>query len=89
MFNSLKTHLVDDWHKAYRWLSVQIMVLAGAINAAWAYIPAEFKAAVPPERLSQMTYALLGLAVVARLIRQNAAAGLAPGESSAQDDLAK
>lgn len=88
MFNSLKAHLVDDWHKAWKWFSVQIMVLAGAINYGWAYIPAEFKSAIPPERLSQMTYALLGLAVFARILRQTPQP-LEPGAPSAQDDLSK
>lgn len=42
--------LVDDWHKAWKYFSVQCLTLAGAISISWAtygdiikqYIPAQY-----------------------------------------------
>jgi hypothetical protein len=39
MWDRIKAHLVDDWHRAYRFLSVQLAVLLVLLEGAYAYLP--------------------------------------------------
>lgn len=66
----MKIRLIDDAHRAWRWFSVQAMLLAAAVQAAWEAIPADMKAAIPSSLVTGVTLALLLLGVGGRLIRQ-------------------
>ncbi len=62
--------LIPDWQRAWRWFSVQAMVLAGAINGTWAVIPDDMKASIPAGFVQWLTIALLVFGVAGRLIDQ-------------------
>jgi NO-binding membrane sensor protein with MHYT domain len=62
--------LVDDAKQAWRWLSVQSMVVAGAIQGAWLFLPDDLKTSIPPNIVQAVTLALLGLGIVGRMVKQ-------------------
>lgn len=62
--------LVDEAEKWWRMFSIQAMVLAGAIQGAWVFIPPEMQATIPQSWLRAATIALLVLGVVGRLVDQ-------------------
>lgn len=66
-----KLQLVEDWRKAWRWFSVNAMVLAAAIQGAWLQIPDDMKASIPPALVSYSTITLLVLGVLGRLLKQD------------------
>lgn len=66
-----KINLVDDWRKAWKWFSVNCMVLAASIQGAWIYIPEDLRNSIPKEIVSGITLALLILGVIGRLIKQD------------------
>ena len=63
--------LVPDAHRAWRWFSVQAMILATAIQGAWVFIPPDLKARVGDDMASIVTGAILALGVVGRLVLQS------------------
>ena len=65
-----KPTLVDNARSAWRWFSVQAMVLAGAIQGAWMFLPEDMKSSIPPGIVQAVTIALLVLGVAGRLIDQ-------------------
>lgn len=67
----MKLELVEDWRKAWRWFSVNAMVLAVAIQGAWLQIPDDMKASIPPHLVQYCTIALLVFGVAGRLIKQD------------------
>lgn len=62
--------LVPEARKAWRWISVQAMTAAGAIQLAWVSIPDDMKASIPPKLVAGITVALLVLGVAGRLVKQ-------------------
>ena len=44
--------LVDDAKQAWKWFSMQAMVLAVAVQGAWEVLPPEMKAGVPPQAVT-------------------------------------
>lgn len=73
--------LVPYWRSAWRLMSVWIgatatfvtVTLAGfpaAALQAWAWLPQEIKAYIPPERMPLIGAVLMGLAVLSRLVHQ-------------------
>jgi hypothetical protein len=62
--------LVDDARSAWRWISMQSMVVAGAIQGAWLFIPEDLKSSVPPNIVQAVTLALLAFGVAGRLVKQ-------------------
>ena len=65
-----KPTLVDNARSAWRWFSVQAMVLAGAIQGAWLFIPEDMKSSIPPGIVQGVTIALLVLGVAGRVVDQ-------------------
>lgn len=65
-----KPSMVDNARSAWRWFSVQSMVLAGAIQGAWLFIPEDMKSSIPPGVVQGVTIVLLVLGVAGRLIDQ-------------------
>ena len=61
--------LVDNWRKAPKWISVQMIALA----ALWESIPLEAKAVLDPQTQSWITLGLLVAAGVGRMIDQGTA----------------
>lgn len=62
--------LVEDARKAYRWFSVQAMVLSGALLAMWEILPADLKAGLSEGQVRWTAIVLLGLGVAGRLVKQ-------------------
>lgn len=65
--------LVDDWKQAWKWISMNCMVVAASIQGAWVYIPEDLRQQVPNGVISSVTIALLALGIAGRLVKQNAA----------------
>jgi hypothetical protein len=62
--------LVDDAKQAWKWLSVQAMICAGALQGAWVFIPDDMRASIPHGVVQGVTIALLVLGVGGRLVKQ-------------------
>lgn len=62
--------LVDDVRGAWRWISVQAMAAAVALQGAWQAAPEDMRASIPHEWVSWATMALLTLGIVGRLVKQ-------------------
>lgn len=71
----MKLKLVEDAHKAWSWLSMQAMMLAGALQLAWAGLPADMRDALPRYLVTALTVLVLVLGMVGRLIKQEPGAG--------------
>jgi type IV secretory pathway TrbF-like protein len=65
-----KLNLIEDWKSAWRFVSVNCMVGAAALQGAWVYIPADMKSSLPPNVVTYVTIALLVIGVVGRLTKQ-------------------
>lgn len=70
MTTERKFRLVDDWRQAWCWISVKCMVLGGAIQGAWIFIPEDMKASIPPNIVQYVTIALLAVGVLGRVTKQ-------------------
>lgn len=62
--------LVANWERAWRWISVQVMVLAGALQGAWMFVPDDLRASIPHGIVQGFTIVLLALGVIGRLVDQ-------------------
>lgn len=67
--------LVPEWRRAWRMFSIQAMVLAGAIQAAWAALPPEMMQSIPDPWMRGITLTLLALGIIGRLVDQPAVGG--------------
>lgn len=63
--------LVEEWKSAWRWFSLQAMVLVAAIQAAWAALPDDLKQHFPPRLVAAVSITLLLLGVGGRLVKQH------------------
>lgn len=70
MMTNKRVRLVPEWRACWRMFSVQAMVLAGAIQGAWVFLPPEMIASIPDAWVRVITVALLVLGVVGRLVQQ-------------------
>ena len=66
----LMPKLIHNWKRAHRMISVQLMALTGAIQAAWPSVPEDLKAALPHNVVNWLSIALLISAVFGRLLDQ-------------------
>ena len=62
--------LVDDWRRAWTWLSVQTMAIASAALLAWAAFPDDLKAVLPPRIVQVAAGVLLVLGIAGRVVNQ-------------------
>lgn len=62
--------LVDDAKQAWKWISVQSMAAAVALQGAWEFIPDDMKASIPHSWVTYATLGLLALGLVGRLVKQ-------------------
>ena len=72
--------LIDNVNKAWRMLSMQAMVAAGAVQLAWESLPPSLLASVPPDVVKYVTLGLLALGIVGRLVKQDGVSGGASSE---------
>jgi hypothetical protein len=62
--------LIKEWKRAWRWFSVQAMVLSLALQGAWAALPDDLKSRIPAWLVAAVSVALLLLGIAGRLVRQ-------------------
>ena len=61
---------VENIKHAWKWVSMQMMVLALALQTAWEMAPPDFKATLSPTQVYYVTIALLVIGVLGRLVKQ-------------------
>jgi hypothetical protein len=61
---------VDNAKRAWRWFSVQAMVVAAAMQGAWVFIPDDMRTSIPHGLVQGATIGLLALGVAGRLVQQ-------------------
>ena len=63
-------HLVPDWKRAYRWLSMHCFALITAITGTWVSLPDDMKAVIPPKYVMVLV-AIVGVGgIIGRLVQQ-------------------
>lgn len=62
--------LVDDWKQAWKWISVNCMVVAAALQGAWVYLPDDLHESVPKGLVGLLTISILALGITGRLMKQ-------------------
>lgn len=63
--------LVDNWDQAWKWLSVQLIAVAGAIQLAIIGLPDRFVSWIPDKWAHAATLVVVLAAVLGRLKDQN------------------
>jgi len=66
--------LVDDAPRWWRWLSMQAMGAAVALQGAWVFIPDDLKARAGDDLANWVTGALLVLGMIGRMVKQRGSA---------------
>lgn len=59
--------LIENWHRAWKWMSVRCMALAAAIQGAWMFIPDDMRRSIPHHIVEGATVVLLLAGVVGRV----------------------
>ena len=62
--------LVENAKQAWKWLSMQMMVLAVALQGAWDLYGAELQKILTSDQITYVTITLLVVGIVGRLIKQ-------------------
>jgi len=66
--------LVPNWRRAWRWISVQAMALAIALQAGWQALPPDLAARIPGDWVTALSVAVLVLGIIGRLVDQGGGA---------------
>lgn len=69
----MKIELVDDARRFWKWASVRAMLLAGAVQSAWAAFGDDLKQNVPHWLVTAITLGLLTAGIAGRLVKQGPA----------------
>ena len=70
MVQRVKQHLVPNWQKAWKWLSVQAMVISAAFQLTWGSFPEDLKQHIDAKTAKTISVSILILGVVGRLVKQ-------------------
>ncbi len=73
--------LVNNAKDAWRWFSVQSMVIAAALQGGWIMVPGDLRDNVPSWVATSVTIGILALGVIGRLVDQG-------GDDVKQEDTA-
>lgn len=65
-----KLKLVENWREGWRWVSVQCMGGAIALQGAWLFIPDDMKSGIHPDVIRWCAYGLLAIGFVGRFVKQ-------------------
>jgi hypothetical protein len=68
----MKLQLIENAGKWWRMFSVQAMGIAMALQGAWATVPDDLKAPLPPTLVNWVSIGLLLFGIVGRLVQQPA-----------------
>jgi hypothetical protein len=66
----MKIALIDDARKWWRMFSIQAMMLAGAVQSAWAAFGDDLKSNVPHWLVTTLTLGLLAAGIGGRMVKQ-------------------
>ena len=64
-----RSFLVDNWNKAHKWLSVQIMAIIAAAQGLLTFVPT-VKDFIPPNVWHAIMATLAILAIIGRIVNQ-------------------
>ncbi|WP_408951555.1 hypothetical protein [Lysobacter sp. Hz 25] len=67
--------LIDNWRHAWRFVSVQAMTVAIAMQGVWLNLPDDLRIHVPDRIAASVTAGLLILGLIGRLFQQRGADG--------------
>ena len=62
--------LIPDWKKAHRFVSVQAMSLAAALQGAWMFMPGDLRAVLNAKLVAIVSLVLLIVGIAGRVIDQ-------------------
>ena len=63
--------MVPEWHKAWRWLSVQALAVIAVLPFAWEYIPIDVRNMIPLEWQPFVFSAFAVGGILGRLVKQS------------------
>lgn len=61
---------VENIKQAWKWISMQMMVLALALQTAWELAPSDLKSMMDPTLVYGITVVILVMGVIGRLVKQ-------------------
>ncbi|MGH8080926.1 MAG: hypothetical protein ACREP7_10145 [Lysobacter sp.] len=67
--------LIDNWRHAWRFVSVQAMTVAIALQGVWLNLPDDLRIHVPDRIAASVTAGLLVLGLIGRVFQQRGANG--------------
>jgi hypothetical protein len=67
--------LEKNWKQSWRWFSMQALLLASSVQAAWVALPDDMRGSLGQGLVSGITIAILALGVIGRLVVQDSANG--------------
>ncbi|WP_064746401.1 hypothetical protein [Lysobacter antibioticus] len=67
--------LIDNWRQAWRFVSVQAMTFAIALQGVWLNLPEDLRTHVPDRLAATVTAGILLLGLIGRLFQQRGADG--------------
>ena len=74
MYNTIKqfflNHIVEDAGEAWKWFSMQAMVLGGILASAWMFVPDSLKQQAPEWLTTGAVVAIFACGVIGRLVAQ-------------------
>ena len=62
--------LVENWRKAWTWISMHAMTISLAISGSWLAVPEDMRAALDPKLVAAITIPLMVVGIIGRLIKQ-------------------
>ena len=65
--------IVAEWRQAWRWFSLQAMLLSGVVQGVWETLPADLKQYLPHWLGLALSLVILLLGICGRLVKQKRA----------------
>lgn len=62
--------LITNWRKAWKFLSVQLMVLGSAMSSAYATMYEQMKSTIDPKMMAMITAGVFIAGIVGRVVSQ-------------------
>jgi hypothetical protein len=62
--------LVDDWRKAWKWVSMWAMSFGLAVQGAWEFMPADLRTGLSDTHVRWVAMTLLVVGIAGRLVKQ-------------------
>ena len=62
--------VIPEWRRAWKWFSVQAMVVSAAIQLGWASLPDDMKSKLPEKLCNKISIVTLFLGIGGRVLQQ-------------------